>query len=99
MGVKAALQRTYQRPNDEGTDDGREDRMRCQDRQVDRSDEPFTGKTCRAQAEIVGPQSVIGEIKHQENSRERTSRQHAGTMSVHFTAKDKDPASDEKYAA
>ncbi len=51
--------------------------MRGEDSEIDRADQAFAGKFCRAETKIITAQDVIGDVKHQKKSRDRGSGHHA----------------------
>ena len=71
MVVEAAFQGPVKSSDDEGADDRREDSVRRQDGEVDRSREARSRERRRTETEIVGPQRVVRNVRLQERGRDR----------------------------
>ena len=80
MPVEIAFQAPFERHKNERSDQRRQDRMRCQDREINWPDQTLTGELGRAEPEIICPQRVICDVTNQEKSREAASRDHTETV-------------------
>ena len=80
MPVEIALKAPFECNENERSDQRRQDRMRCQDREINGPDQTFTGEFSRAEPEIICPQRVIRDIAKQEKGRNAAGRDHAESV-------------------
>ena len=80
MPVEIALQAPFERHENERSYQRRQDRMRCQDREINGPDQTFTGEFSRAEPEIICPQRVIRDIANQEKGRNAARRDHTESV-------------------
>ena len=73
--------------------------MRRKDREVYRPGEAFAGEFRRAEAEIVGANGMVCEIRDQENRRNAARRKHTGAVTRDLAGSNKIETTDEKNAA
>ena len=80
MPVEIALKAPFECNENERSDQRRQDRMRCQDREINGPDQTFTGEFSRAESEIICPQRVIRNIANQEKGRNTARRDHTESV-------------------
>ena len=80
MPVEIALQAAFERHENERSDQRCQDRMRCQNREVDRPNQALTGEFRRAESEIIRPQRVICDVANQEKCRNTARRDHTESV-------------------
>ena len=83
----------------EWSDQRRQERMRCQYCEIDRTHDTLAGKACRSKPEIVCPKGMVREITYQKQCGDDACSKHARTMSVYLAGLYEIEARDHKESA
>ena len=78
---------------------GSQDRVRCENRKIDRPGQSFPRESGRAEAEIISSKGVVREIKGEKYSRHGRGSHHTGSMLCDLLGSDEvEPENEENTA-